>query len=170
MLFLLCVASRYVANERLYSIVLKLYAIIVVGSSSWTSKTPLQSPISKRGLPPSRLRSGTIHGSSSGLYVPNSLDNCVLVPAGEGAEELWPNVLGTNATEVALGAWVGGPGQRGPIQDAESRGPDSLPTRVICSDGSGLHEHLAMMVLSSEQRKEDKLKELLAAMGATDVS
>ena len=33
-----------------------------------------------------------------------------------------------------------------------------------------LHEHLAMMVLSSEQRKEDKLKELLAAMGATDVS
>ena len=26
-----------------------------------------------------------------------------------------------------------------------------------------------MMVLSSEQRKEDKLKELLAAMGATDV-
>ena len=32
-----------------------------------------------------------------------------------------------------------------------------------------LHEHLAMMVLSSEQRKEDKLKELLAAMGATDV-
>ena len=75
---------------------------------------------------------------SSLLYVPNSLDNCVLVPAGEGAEELWPNVLGTNATEVALGALVGGPGQRGPIQDVESRGPDSLPTRVICSDGSGL--------------------------------
>ena len=70
---------------------------------------------------------------SSLLYVPNSLDNCVLVPAGEGAEELWPNVLGTNATEVAPGALVGGPGQRGPIQDVESRGPDSLPTRVICS-------------------------------------
>jgi hypothetical protein len=32
-----------------------------------------------------------------------------------------------------------------------------------------LHEHLAMMVLSSEKRKEDKLKELLAAMGARDV-
>ena len=69
------------------------------------------------------------------LYVPNSLDNFPLVLlAGEGAEELWPNVLGANATEVAPGALVGGPGQRDPIQDVESRGPDSLPTRVICSD------------------------------------
>ena len=40
----------------------------------------------------------------------------------------------------------------------------------LAQEKKELHEHLAMMVLSSEQRKEDKLKELLAAMGATDVS
>ena len=76
-------------------------------------------------------------------------------------EDRGPNVVGT--AEVALGSWVGGPRQRGPIQDVESRGLDRLEKKE-------LHEHLAMMVLSSEQRKEDKLKELLAAMGAKDVS
>ena len=66
-------------------------------------------------------------------------DCCLLVPAGEGAEERGPDVVGTNPAEVALGSWVAGPGQRGPIQDVESRGLDRL---------SSLDDKLTLRVVS----------------------
>ena len=53
--------------------------------------------------------------------------------------ESGPDVVGTNPAEVALGSWVAGPGQRGPIQDVESRGLDRL---------SSLDDKLTLRVVS----------------------